>query len=252
MIKFHYTYIIMAIGFILTGYYQNLIAFTSLIIFHELGHYLVAMLLHFNVKKIIIYPYGGLTKIEDLINKDINKELLIAVSGIIFQIIFYLIILKLYEFGVLRYYTYNLFKLYNNRLIFFNLLPIYPLDGAKILNLILNKYIPYLSSNKVTLYISVISLIFILSLNIYKNNYSYIMIMAILLNYIYMFYKELDYLFNKFLLERYLYKISYQDKKIVSSPKKMYKNRSHIIKNHQKYQKESDFLNNLFDLHRKI
>ena len=74
MIKFHYTYIIMAIGFILTGYYQNLIVFTSLIIFHELGHYLVARLQHFNVKKIIIYPYGGLTKIEDLINKDINSS----------------------------------------------------------------------------------------------------------------------------------------------------------------------------------
>ena len=65
MIYFHPTYLLMALGFILTGYYQNLIALTSLIIVHELGHYLTAKLLKFNVSQIIIYPYGGLTKIKD-------------------------------------------------------------------------------------------------------------------------------------------------------------------------------------------
>ena len=86
--EFHRTYLIMALGFILTGYYLNLIVFTSLILVHELGHYLLAKVNHFNVTKIIIYPYGGMTKIEDMINRDICEELLIATSGIIFQYLF--------------------------------------------------------------------------------------------------------------------------------------------------------------------
>lgn len=252
MIKFHYTYIIMAIGFILTGYYLNLIVFTSLIIFHELGHYTIAKLFHFNVTKIIIYPYGGLTKIEDLINKDINKELLIATSGVIFQMLFFIFIIYLYHIGIIREYTFNLYKEYNSALIFFNLLPIYPLDGSKILNLLLSKYLPYHTSNKITIIISILIILFLLIKDIYQNSYSYFMIICILLDYIYKFYKNLDYIYNKFILERYLYKINYQSKKIISNPKKMYKNKTHIIKTKGKYQKEQDFLNNMFDLNHKI
>ena len=68
----------MALGFVLTGHFLNLIIFTSLILVHELGHYTVAKLNHFSVTNIIIYPYGGMTKLNHIINRDINEELLIA------------------------------------------------------------------------------------------------------------------------------------------------------------------------------
>ena len=41
----------------------------------------------FNVDKIVIYPYGGLVKMNTPINTKINKELSVAVSGLIFQTI---------------------------------------------------------------------------------------------------------------------------------------------------------------------
>lgn len=252
MIEFHYTYIIMAIGFVLTGYYLNLVIFTCLILFHELGHYIVAKLLKFKVKKIIIYPYGGLTKIEDLINKDINQELLVASSGIVFQMIFFLFIIFLNHLGIIRDYTFHLYKEYNSSLIFFNLLPIYPLDGSKILNLLLSKYLPYHTSNKLTILISIVVIFTLLIENIYQNNYSYFMIICILFDYIYKFYKNLNHIYNKFLLERYLYKMNYPTKVVINKPKKMYKNKTHIIKIGNFYQKEIDFLNNMFDLSKKI
>ena len=241
MMKFHYTYIIMSIGFILTGYYLNLIVFTSLIIFHELGHYTLAKIQKFNVANITIYPYGGLTKIDDLINKDTNQELLIAISGIIFQLIFFLLIIFLYRHNAIREYTFNLYQEYNRQLIFFNLLPIHPLDGSKILNLLLSKSLPYHTSNKLTIIISIIVIIILLGTNIYNNNYTYIMIVSILLDYIYKYSKNLKHIYNRFLLERYLYKITYPKKKIIKKPKKMYKNNTHIIKITGKYQKEQDF-----------
>ena len=42
-------------------------------ILHELGHYITAIILHFNVENIIIYPYGGITKLEDFIVSRYNK-----------------------------------------------------------------------------------------------------------------------------------------------------------------------------------
>ncbi len=252
MIKFHNTYIIMAIGFILTGYYLHLLVFTSLIIFHEFGHYTLAKIQRWNVTKIIIYPYGGLTKIEDLINQDINKELLVASAGIIFQLFFFILIFNLHKHGIIRNYTFHLYQEYNKQLLWFNLLPIYPLDGAKIVNLLFNKFLPYHTSNKIIILISILTIWVLLGTNIYQNNYSYLMIICILIDYIYKFYKDLNHIYNKFLLERYLYKISYPDKKIIKKPKKMYKNKTHIIKIGKKYQKEQEFLNNVFDLNKKI
>ena len=86
-IEFHYTYIIIALGFILTGYFHNLIIFTSIILIHELGHYTIAKINKLNVEKIIIYPYGGLVKMNNLVNTSINKELQVAISGIILFLI---------------------------------------------------------------------------------------------------------------------------------------------------------------------
>lgn len=245
-IEFHYTYLLMALGFVLGGYYLNLIVFTSLILIHEMGHYIMARVNGFDVLKIVIYPYGGMTKINSLINEDINKELLVATSGIIFQYLFYIVIGILYSKGLIREYTYNLYTLYNSQIIFFNMLPIYPLDGAKVVNLVLQKYLYYNLSNMLIILISLIILIMLVVLNIYEYNYSNLIIYMILISYLYKFYKRRKYLYNKFLLERYLYSIKYPKIGIINNIYKMYKNKSHLINIGNTYKKESEVISNLF------
>lgn len=73
-IEFHYTYIIMAFGLVITGHFINLIIFTSLIIIHELGHVIMAIIMRYKVNKIIIYPYGGITNIDTRINTKIEND----------------------------------------------------------------------------------------------------------------------------------------------------------------------------------
>ena len=219
----------MALSFILTGYYLNLIVFTTLIIIHELGHYLTARILNFNVQKIIIYPYGGLTKIDDLLDKELDKELLISCAGIITQYTFYLIIYYLHTNNYLRDYTFNLYTTYNSSIIFYNLLPIIPLDGSKILNQLLNKITYYNLSNYLTIIISIITLIIIIILNIYTYNYINIMIFTISLYHIYIFTKNLKYLYKRFILEKYLYPNKYPKIKLINNKNKMYRNKKNII-----------------------
>lgn len=245
-IEFHRTYLVMALGFVLTGYYLNLIVFTSLILVHEFGHYLMARIHHFQVKKIVIYPYGGMTKIEDMINRDISEELLIATAGVIIQYLFYLIIGYCYQRGVIREYTYQLYTLYNSQMIFFNLLPIYPLDGAKILNLILDKYFPYYRANMITIVVSVVVIGGIVGLSIYSCSYSNLMVMGLLFTYLYQFFKKRKYLYQRFLLERYLYNIEYPKVKLVKGVREMYKNKSHWIFKDNCYRREREVLEELF------
>ena len=71
---FHYTYIIMAFGLVLTGHFINLIAFTSLIIIHEFGHVITATIYKYRIKKITIYPYGGITEFDTLVNTKIESD----------------------------------------------------------------------------------------------------------------------------------------------------------------------------------
>lgn len=236
----------MAFGYVISGYYINLIAITSLLLIHELGHYTTAKLLKFKVLKIVIYPFGGITKIHDLINKDINEEILVATSGVIFQFIFYLIIVYLNHINIIRDYTLNIYTLYNNQIIFFNLMPIYPLDGSKIINLLLSKFFNYNLSNKLTIMISLIGMFLFILTSSYNHNYSYIMVLSVLIIYNYKFIKQLKYIYNKFLLERYLYNISYPKIKIINNGNKMYKNNSHIIKVNNNYITEKKYLSKYY------
>lgn len=247
LIRFHPSFLFVALGFILTGYFLNLIIFTSIIIVHELGHYLICKLKKFKVIEIVIYPYGGITKLEEFINRDIDDELLLATFGVIFQSLYFLIIYILFTHGLIRGYAFNIFSDYHYSILFFNLLPIYPLDGFRILNLFLAKKISYKKSNDITLYFSILLLAFLFIQNYYTFNYAYIIVLSTLISNIISFYKSRKYLFNRFLLERYLYNICFNNVKVIANKDKMHKNSIHIIKDGDNFLPEKLFLKKIFD-----
>ena len=246
-IKFHYTYLIIALGFILSGYFSNLLVFTSIIIIHELGHYLVAKINHLNPQEITIYPFGGITKIDCLINTKTRRELMVAIAGITFQIGYYLIIKLLYSNHLIRDYIFNLFTNYHYHILFFNLLPIYPLDGSKALYLIIAKYFPYKLANRLNIIISIITLIIMIIISDYEFNYTTILIISVIIDNLVKYHKNINYLFNKFLLERYLYKIELYKSKTITKIDNMYKEKYHIIKEKKHYLTEKELLKRRFE-----
>ncbi len=241
-IEFHYTYLILALSFILTGYFPNLIIFTSIIIIHELGHFTMAKINHLEVNKIIIYPYGGITKTTHPINIPISQELSIALAGIVFQTIYFLLILFLYQNNLIRPYIYNLFKEYHLSILIFNILPIHPLDGSIILNLLLSKILPYKITLKLNIIISIITIIILIKLNYYQFNYTTILIISIITDNLIKYYKNINYLFNRFLLERYLHHFNYPKIKNINNINHMYKEKNHIIKAKATYLTEKQAL----------
>lgn len=245
-VEFHYSFLIMALGLVLTGHFVNLLIFTSLILIHELGHVITSIIFNYKVDKIIIYPYGGLTKINTLVNTSIKKDLAVALSGILMQSIYFLIIYILYRNNIIRAYIYQLFFLYHKSMLVFNLLPIIPLDGFKILNLILSWLFNFNLSNNVSVFISLITIVLFLFSNLYEKNYSMVLVIGLLMKNIYVFYNSINYIYNRFLLERYLYDINYQDKKIITNVSKMYKNKSHLLIEDGKILPEKKFLSEYF------
>lgn len=246
-IEFHYTYIIVAFGLVITGHFVNLIIFTSLIIIHEMGHIIISKILSYKIDKVIIYPYGGFVKLNTKINTKIENDLLVAISGIIMQSIYFGIIFFLYRNGIVREYIYSLFLLYHKSMLIFNLLPIYPLDGAKIVNLILSKYFSFNIANYISIVISLITVVLFLYSDIYENNYSIILVIGVLMQNIYKFYKDISYIYNRFILERYLFKFNYKDKKVIKNINKMYKNREHLFNDKGKLINEKEYISTFFE-----
>jgi len=159
---------------------------------------------------------------------------------------YYLIIIILYKNNLIRDYIFNIFTKYHYSILIFNILPIHPLDGSKILNLLLSLYLPYKLVNKLSIVISILTGITILLINYYTLNYTTILIITVIVDNLIKYYKNINYLFNKFLLERYLYKINLTKTKQITKIDNMYKEKYHIIKENNHYLTEKQYLNNHF------
>ncbi len=232
-----YTYFFILICF-LCGYLKNILIIFLICLIHELGHICFIKLFNYEIISIELLPFGGFTTINKKINSNINKDLIIACGGFIFQL---LLMLFLYLFkDYFNIITYNLYLNYNLILIIFNLIPIVPLDGNTIIHLLLEKFFSYHLSYYLNLVISLIFLIifFLINYSYHLDNY---FIITFLLYKIIMYYKNYHYLERRFLLERYLYDLDYQKidnhtKRIQDLKKEVY----HFFKEDNHYVKEKD------------
>ena len=124
----------------------------------------------------------------------------------------------------------------------FNLLPIFPLDGSKFLNLFLNKITSFRNSLIFTLDISFLFLVLI----IFKSNFNLILILVIsfILGKIITEYRGRNEIFNRFLLERFTKRYRFSRLKIIRGmdTKKMKRDFRHFFKDKKRCFSEREIL----------
>lgn len=231
--KIHFSSYLFYLLLILSGYINYLIVFLIIITFHELGHIIMIYILRYKIEAIEIYPFGGIIRTNINYNINSNKLFLISIAGIIFQLLLFLIPKELLP-------NYEIFITLNSSLIIFNLLPIKPSDGSKILESFLERITTYRHTQIISIIISIISifLLFIFSKNIIIFVILYILNIQIIL--------KLKYIINKFKLERYLYNIKYSKPIYVKDENFLYKCRNNHIKWYNNYIEESDYFQRKF------
>ena len=239
----HPIFLITILFFILLGRFRMIGYFMLLISIHELGHIITGLYFKWKIDKIILLPFGMLTKFDIDINTKLIEEFVVSISGVLFQLVFYIIIkdrISYYYFSYINWF-----------LIIFNLIPINPLDGSKIINVFINKITSFYNS----LYISsCISFMCIIVLNVLLFNANKLVI------FISMFlgietlknYKDINNIFNKFLLERHLKKYKFKYRKVIKSVYRMKKDYKHIFFINNKCITEYTFLLKMFDIKGKV
>lgn len=189
----------------LCGYLKTALIIFLIVLIHELGHVFFTKLFSYEIKSITIYPFGGITKIKKDINVPLKNDFLIAIGGVLFQLIIFLSL-----FLPISELTKQIIIKYNISIMIFNLLPIIPLDGSIIINLFLNKFFSFSTAFKIYNILSGITIIWYIFFNYWQalNNY---LIVFLFIYKTYENWKNYHYLYNRFLLERYLnnYKFSH-------------------------------------------
>lgn len=214
-----------------------------IIIIHEFGHLTAATHYKWNTGKITIYPFGGCCKFDEELNRPLKEELIILLAGPLTQITLYFIIGFLSTKGLMTYRNYSIFKTYHYTLLLFNLLPIYPLDGGRILNVITNYFFPYKKGNKIVITVSIIMIA--TALLLYKS-LNFTMMALLMITEIILYLKRQDFLYNRMLLERYINSFNFKKVKIIKNKNNMFKDKKHVILYNNKYITEKDYLKERF------
>jgi stage IV sporulation protein FB len=150
----HPLYILIACIGILTANFWSVI-FLSIIIFcHEIGHAIAATSFNWRINKITLLPFGGVVDLDEHGNRPIYEEFIVTISGPIQHLVLYLIAKLLLKLDLLPADLYSQFVYYNLSILFFNLLPIWPLDGGKLIHQLLSILFPFVKAHQYTIYTS--------------------------------------------------------------------------------------------------
>jgi len=234
--KIHPLFYLVALVCFLTGWFKNFVIFSSIICVHELGHFFFAICFKWRIEKILLLPFGGITIFNEKIDKPLLEEFFIALGGPIFQFIYFCI-----------FKDNTVFFTYNMAILIFNLLPIYPLDGSRILNIFFNILIPFKMSHLLSIIISYISFSLLFIYFLLERNILFLFIILFVLLEIFKETIKHNYYFSRFLLERYMYNCIFKKEKVINHISKMKKQTRHIFNIGNNYYTEREIIRKLFD-----
>lgn len=191
-----------------------------------MGHFIAGKLLHLKVKEIKLFMFGGVTTLDEDLNLNIYKEILLLIMGPITQILFVALLFILYRLEFISTLAYTKFYSINMLLLKFNLLPILPLDGGKLINNLLDLIVSYDLSHTISIIISFISLPLLFT---FDNKLLIIILFTFLLLNLLNEISIHKYRLELLLLERKYKKFNFKKTIKINNTKNIMRNKNYVI-----------------------
>lgn len=190
---------------LITGHFKELMMLLFIVFVHEMGHAVMAHFFHWRIKQIQLLPFGGVVEVDEHGNRPLREELLVTIAGPAMHVILIAVSFGLYQLTFLKPETMELFFLHNMMILAFNLLPVWPLDGGKLLFVALSTKLSFSKAHKISLLISFSFLICtaIIFLFFAPFHLNFWLVFTFLLVSQYGEWKQRQYTHMRFLLERY-------------------------------------------------
>ena len=140
-IKFHPLFFVFIFILILSKNFFSVISFLIAVFLHELGHGLIADFLGYKLNQITFLPFGASISGKENVFYSTKHEIIVAVCGPLVNLFLLILCYALFWCFPSIYCYLDIFYYANLVLFIFNFLPIFPLDGGRVLFAILkNKY----------------------------------------------------------------------------------------------------------------
>ncbi|MGI6190111.1 MAG: peptidase M50 [Clostridiales bacterium] len=142
--------LLMMVVAVLIGEGAKLAVFFVIIFVHETAHVIMARFLDLSVKEIELLPFGGAVRIETLFELSPRHEALVAAAGPLSNIALIMGYLTFRNLNLLNLENHDLFVQANLAIAGFNLLPVLPLDGGRILRAALSREMGIKKATRIT------------------------------------------------------------------------------------------------------
>ncbi len=197
-------WIIIALS-IATGHFREVCLLLGIIFIHEMGHAAAASFFSWRIKKITLLPFGGVAEMDEHGNRPLKEETIVVIAGPLQHVWMVVLAYVLFSMQLLSEDLFQLFLSYNVMIFVFNLFPVWPLDGGKLVFLLLSLKNSFPSAHRQTLLISFfsISLFSIIILLTAPTHLNVWVVIAFLFFSLYHEWKQRRFIFMRFLLERY-------------------------------------------------
>jgi stage IV sporulation protein FB len=142
-LRIHPLFILLLFFSLLTGYVLEVITLFSIVFIHELGHIAAAKSYQWRIREVQLTPFGGVALMDDDGAIPAHEEVIVSISGPFMNLVMVALAYMLYQFRLWSSDWTDYFVQANLILCLFNLLPILPLDGGRVLRACLSFVLPY-------------------------------------------------------------------------------------------------------------
>lgn len=147
-IKVHPTFLLVIVAYGALGLITQALLIFLLVIGHELAHLLTAKAYGFRVIGIEIFPFGGAAHCEDLFEGRKLEESIMALAGPVFNLILLFAAQALRWEGLWTGAASEEFVRINFWLAAFNLIPVLPLDGGRVIRALFSDAFGFVPTTK--------------------------------------------------------------------------------------------------------
>lgn len=148
--RLHPLFVLLLLLSVLTGRFLEILMLFGIVLIHELGHAAMAKQLGWRVREVLLTPFGGVAVTDEDGSVPAREEALVAAAGPAMNVLMIGFAYAMTAAGVWTHAWTEQFAKANAILLLFNLLPILPLDGGKLLRVCVGWAIPYYRTLRTT------------------------------------------------------------------------------------------------------
>lgn len=194
---------------------------------HELGHVVAAKMLKLNISKIKLLAIGFNAEIDDLDNTTSIKEFIVTIAGPLTYFVSSYLLRWMYSVDFISYNAYVQANTVNEYDLIFNLLPLIPLDGGRLLKIVIDNFVTTKKSLIIVSLLSNILVIVFMGITIKTPQW---LVYAFLVFTNISFFLTIDNRWKRFLVNRLVKENNSKIK--IHSKEDLYRNRNnYFIKN---------------------